>query len=42
MEDAGWVKMANSWWLAVVAGVVWLVIAVMNVANLVLLGLGQG
>ncbi|KAK3905149.1 natural resistance-associated macrophage protein-domain-containing protein [Staphylotrichum tortipilum] len=36
------VGMANSWWLAVVAGVVWLIIAVMNVANLVLLGLGQG
>lgn len=36
------VGMANSWWLAVVAGAVWLVIAVMNVANLVLLGLGEG
>jgi len=38
---AGGVKMANSWWLAIIAGLVWLLIAVMNVANLVLLGLGQ-
>ncbi|KAK1833695.1 transporter smf2 [Podospora conica] len=38
----GGIKMANSWWLAVLAGLVWLVIAVMNVANLVLLGLGKG
>lgn len=37
----GDVRMANSWWLAVIAGLVWLLIAVMNVANLVLLGLGQ-
>lgn len=37
----GSVKMANSWWLAIIAVAVWLVIAVMNVANLVLLGLGQ-
>ncbi|KAK0622513.1 natural resistance-associated macrophage protein-domain-containing protein [Immersiella caudata] len=36
------IKMANSWWLAIIAGLVWLLIAVMNVANLVLLGLGQG
>jgi metal iron transporter len=35
-------KMANSWWLAIVAGLVWLLIVVMNIANLVLLGLGQG
>ncbi len=38
----GGIKMANSWWLAIIAGLVWLLIAVMNVANLVLLGLGQG
>ncbi|KAK3358200.1 natural resistance-associated macrophage protein-domain-containing protein [Lasiosphaeria hispida] len=38
----GGVKMANSWWLAIISGLVWLIIAVMNVANLVLLGLGQG
>ncbi|KAK5659517.1 hypothetical protein OQA88_719 [Cercophora sp. LCS_1] len=37
----GGVKMANSWWLAIIAGAVWLIIAVMNIANLVLLGLGQ-
>ena len=37
---AGGEKMANSWWLAGIAVFVWLVIAVMNVANLVLLGLG--
>lgn len=36
------IKMANSWWLAIIAATVWLIIAVMNVANLVLLGLGQG
>lgn len=38
----GGIRMANSWWLAIAAGVVWLIIAVMNVANLVLLGLGRG
>ncbi|KAK3322946.1 natural resistance-associated macrophage protein [Apodospora peruviana] len=36
------VKMANSWWLSIISIAVWLVITVMNVANLVLLGLGQG
>lgn len=35
------VKMANPWWVAIIAIVVWLIIAVMNVANLVLLGLGD-
>ncbi|KAK0712069.1 transporter smf2 [Lasiosphaeris hirsuta] len=39
--EQGGVKMANSWWLAIISGLVWLIIAVMNVANLVLLGLGQ-
>lgn len=34
------IKMANSWYIAVVAGLVWLFITVMNVANLVLLGQG--
>ncbi|KAK1756609.1 natural resistance-associated macrophage protein-domain-containing protein [Echria macrotheca] len=38
----GGVQMANPWWLAILAGLVWLVITVMNVANLVLLGLGKG
>ncbi|CAM1509881.1 Fc.00g002160.m01.CDS01 [Cosmosporella sp. VM-42] len=37
----GNVKMANSWWITVIASLIWLIIAVMNVANLVLLGLGQ-
>ncbi|KJZ75153.1 hypothetical protein HIM_05347 [Hirsutella minnesotensis 3608] len=35
------IDMSNSWWLVVVAVVVWLVIAVMNVANLVFLGRGK-
>ncbi|KAH9907442.1 natural resistance-associated macrophage protein-domain-containing protein [Xylariomycetidae sp. FL2044] len=34
------VKMANSWWVCILAGLIWIVIVVMNVANLVLLGLG--
>ncbi|KAF8866872.1 natural resistance-associated macrophage protein [Acephala macrosclerotiorum] len=36
------VKMRNSWLTAAVAVVIWLIITVMNVANLVLLGKGQG
>jgi metal iron transporter len=36
------VKMRNSWFTAAVAVVIWLVITVMNIANLVLLGKGQG
>lgn len=36
------VKMRNSWFTAAVAVVIWLIITVMNVANLVLLGKGQG
>ncbi|ORY61196.1 natural resistance-associated macrophage protein-domain-containing protein [Pseudomassariella vexata] len=35
------VKMANSWWVSVLAFVIWIVIVVLNVANLVLLGLGK-
>ncbi|KAM4057357.1 natural resistance-associated macrophage protein [Hirsutella rhossiliensis] len=35
------IDMSSSWWLVVVAAVVWLIIAVMNVVNLVLLGLGK-
>jgi metal iron transporter len=34
------VKMANSWWVAVIAVVIWLLIVILNVANLVLLGQG--
>lgn len=34
------VKMANPWWISILAGVIWLIIVAMNVANLVLLGLG--
>lgn len=41
VAGSGGVKMANSWLLAIVAALVWVVITVMNVANLVLLGLGQ-
>ncbi|KAI0377049.1 natural resistance-associated macrophage protein [Hypomontagnella monticulosa] len=35
------VKMANPWWVAVLAVIIWLIIVIMNVANLVLLGLGE-
>ncbi|KND86280.1 Manganese transporter SMF1 [Tolypocladium ophioglossoides CBS 100239] len=35
------VDMSNSWWLIATAGIVWLVMAVMNVANLVLMYLGK-
>lgn len=35
------ISMANPWWLIVLAALVWLVITVLNVANLVLLGLGK-
>jgi metal iron transporter len=38
-EDA--VKMANSWYTAAFAGLVWTIITAMNVANLVLLGKGE-
>lgn len=40
-ESADAVKMGNSWHTAIFAGLVWLVITVMNVANLVLLGKGE-
>ncbi|KAH7146271.1 transporter smf2 [Dactylonectria macrodidyma] len=40
-ESASAVKMSNSWYTAIFAGLVWLVITVMNVANLVLLGKGE-
>ncbi|KAH8197339.1 hypothetical protein TruAng_008505 [Truncatella angustata] len=35
------VEMGNDWWVCVLAVLIWLVIAIMNVANLVLLGLGK-
>lgn len=38
----GGVKMRNHWVVAVLAVIIWLVITIMNVANLVLLGKGQG
>lgn len=37
----GSVKMANSWYTTVLAVLVWVIIAGMNIANLVLLGKGQ-
>lgn len=37
----GGIDMSNSWWLIVLGVLVWLIISVMNVANLVLLGLGK-
>lgn len=36
------VKMRNSWFVAALAIIIWLVMTTMNVANLVLLGKGQG
>ncbi|KAK8053891.1 manganese transporter [Apiospora saccharicola] len=36
------VKLANDWWVCVLAVLIWLIIAVMNVANLVLLGVNGG
>ena len=38
--DVGGVKMGNHWITAVIAVLVWLIIVVMNVALLVLVGLG--
>ncbi|KAL7622280.1 NRAMP-like transporter smf-3 [Parahypoxylon ruwenzoriense] len=35
------VRMANPWWISILAGIIWLIMVVMNVANLVLLGLGD-
>ncbi|PHH88540.1 hypothetical protein CDD83_7407 [Cordyceps sp. RAO-2017] len=40
-DDAQGIDMSNPWWLIAAAALVWLVIAVMNVANLVLLGKGK-
>ncbi|KAJ3526934.1 hypothetical protein NM208_g10951 [Fusarium decemcellulare] len=40
-NDAGSVKMANSWYTSIFAVLLWLTITVLNVANLVLLGLGK-
>ncbi|KAK4171771.1 natural resistance-associated macrophage protein, partial [Triangularia setosa] len=37
-SERGAVRMANSWWVTCFGVVVWLIITVMNVANLVLLG----
>lgn len=35
------IKMANPWWVSILAVAIWLIIVIMNVANLVLLGLGD-
>ncbi|KAH8666681.1 manganese transporter pdt1 [Xylariales sp. PMI_506] len=40
-DSLGLVKMGNSWWVCALAVLIWVVIAVMNIANLVLLGLGK-
>ncbi|KAI0396564.1 natural resistance-associated macrophage protein [Xylariaceae sp. FL0594] len=40
-SDAGIVKMANSWYVATAAVTIWLLIVVLNIANLVLLGRGS-
>ncbi|OTA62434.1 transporter smf2 [Hypoxylon sp. EC38] len=34
-------RMANPWYISILAGIIWLIIVCMNVANLVLLGLGS-
>jgi len=39
-NTSGIVKMANSWYVATAAVIIWLLIVVLNVANLVLLGRG--
>ncbi|KAK2857320.1 hypothetical protein FQN49_004820 [Arthroderma sp. PD_2] len=39
-ESENSIPMANSWYTAIIAGLVWLFITVMNIANLVLLGRG--
>ncbi|KAM0741490.1 hypothetical protein ACQRIT_004347 [Beauveria bassiana] len=41
VDEAPGIDMSNPWWLIILGGLVWLVMAVMNVANLVLLGLGK-
>lgn len=41
MDQTGGVKMANPWYIAAFAVLLWLTITVLNVANLVLLGLGE-
>ncbi|KAH8812015.1 natural resistance-associated macrophage protein-domain-containing protein [Xylogone sp. PMI_703] len=40
-EEERDVKMRNQWYVAAVAIIIWIIIAVMNVANLVLLGTGK-
>lgn len=40
-DGPGSVEMANPWYVTIFAVLLWLVIAVLNVANLVLLGLGE-
>ncbi|CVL11759.1 manganese transporter [Fusarium proliferatum] len=40
-NDVEDVKMRNAWYTTAIAVVIWLIIAIMNVANLVLLGQGQ-
>ncbi|OAA59499.1 transporter protein smf2 [Cordyceps fumosorosea ARSEF 2679] len=41
IDEGPGIDMSNPWWLIILGGLVWLVMAVMNVANLVLLGLGK-
>lgn len=41
VQTGGGIDMANSWLLTIVSGLIWLVITAMNVANLVLLGMGK-
>ena len=40
-EDDELVKMRNHWLISILAVLVWIVIAIMNVALLVLVGLGK-
>lgn len=40
-ERAQGIDLSNPWWIIILASLIWLLMAVMNVANLVLLGLGK-
>ncbi len=41
LDDAGTICMANNWFTTILGVLIWLLVVVMNVANLVLLGVGQ-
>ncbi|KAM3514829.1 hypothetical protein MY11210_001553 [Beauveria gryllotalpidicola] len=41
VDEVPGIDMSNPWWLVILGSLVWLAMAVMNVANIVLLGLGK-